>query len=293
VRFKFRNLLIAAVLYIWVLSVILGFSYAIFGGVRLLVVAILYAVGCMYGAKLMIDGALARISQGSVVEFSKSSATAALGEAWKSFHYLFESDEDLTQPLIARLSTDLQKKLGCSELKETTFRDIDRDLSQPEFRSFRLTLAPESVRRTRFHFLCAVSRTVNVQGLRWWVLVLGLRDPNKAFWRYALAPVTVPFVTLAYFRREFEPLHGLMSVDPGFFNSIDTLTRTREIEFVAYNALIDTLESFGIDTADLRLQRANILNVNVGDHGSVSIGSLIQGAFNRVTGGGNGGGGKA
>jgi hypothetical protein len=129
-----------------------------------------------------------------------------------------------------------------------------------------------------------------VQGIRWWVLVLGERDPNKVLFWYAFAPATVPFVVFSYLQRQFEPLHRLTSVDTGFFNSIDMLARTREIELVAYESLIDTLESFGIDTSDLRAQRANILNVNVTGGGSASIGSIVQGAFNRMSGAGAGAG---
>lgn len=290
-RFKLRNALIAAVLYLWAFSIVWGF--ASFIGKSAMFIFVLYVLACMYIAKWMIDDARSRTSQDNTVEFYKSSALAVFGEAWKSFHYLFEYKEDVTQSIITRMANDLQVKLGCTDLKETVFKDIDRDLPQPEARGFRLSLAPNSARRTRFHFLCGVSRTLNVQGLRWWVLVLGERDPNKVFWRFALAPLTMPFVILAYLRREFEPLHGLTSVDPGFFNSVDTLSRTREMEFVAYESFISTLESFGIDTSDLRAQRANILSINVGGGGNLSIGSMIQGAYNRVSGatsGGSGGG---
>jgi hypothetical protein len=291
VKFKIRNAVIAVVLYLWALSIVLGFSYALFHGVTLVVIFILYVLACMYGAKMMIDGALARTAEENVIEFSKASALAVLGEAWKSFHYVFECEKDIAETLLSRLTGDLQTKLGCSALKETDFKDIDGDLPETEVRGFRLSAAPGSIRKTRFNFLCAVSRTSNVHGLRWWVLVLGQRDPNKIFWRYALAPVTVPFVTFAYRRREFEPLHGLTSVDPGFFNSIDTLSRTREIEFVAYDSFVNTLESFGIDTTDLRAQRSNLLNINVSGDGRVSIGSVVQGAFNKLS-GDTGGGGK-
>ena len=289
-RFKLLNAVIGAALYLWALSIVAGF--AVFAGKIVVVVFVFYVLACMYGAKMMIEGAQSRTSQDNTVEFSKSSALAVMGEAWNSFHYLFECDKDVAPALITRMASDLQGKLGCSELKETTFKDIDGDLPQPEARGFRLASAPGSTRKTRFHFLCAVSRTRNVHGLRWWVLVLGERDPNKVFWRYALAPVTVPFVILAYRRREFEPLHGLTSVDPGFFNSIDTLSRTREMEFVAFDSLVNTLESFGIDTSDLRSQRANILSINVGGDSKVSIGSVIQGAYNRISGGGGSAGGQ-
>jgi hypothetical protein len=277
VKFKLLNIPVAAVLYLWVLFVFWEISHL------LTMIFIAYAAACMYGARLMIEHAEARHAQDGSVEFSKTGAIAVFGEARKSFHYVFYCERDVTQVLLTRLASELRSKLGCSELKETAFKDIDPDLPQPEIRGLRVAAAPGSTRKTRFTFLCSASRTGDVQGLRWWVLVMGERDPNKVFWRYATAPLSVPFVVRAYLRREFEPLHGLTSVDTGFFNSIDTLSRTREIEFVAYETLVATLESFGVDTSDLKAQRANILNINVSEGGRASVGSLVQGAFNRIS----------
>ena len=275
-RFKLRNALIAAVLYLYVLSMVW------FLGPVAILVLILYVGACMYAARQMIVGAESRQSDTNCVEFSKCNATVVYGDAWKSFYYVFDSEQQVIDELMTRMGSALRAKLGCEDLKETTLTDIDRELPRPERRSFRVAMAPNSLRKTRFHFLCTFSKTGNVQGVRWWIFVLGERDPNKVFWRYALAPLTVPFVALAYFRREFEPLHGLTSVDPGFFNSVDMLTRTREIEYVAFETLVATLESFGIDTSDLKEQRSNVLNVNVGNGGKATIGSVVQGAFNRL-----------
>jgi len=278
-RLKKRNVLVVIVLYLGLAT--LAWSH---GGAGLLLLLLLYGAACLAGAKAMVDGAEARRWKGGAVEFAKSEALSALGKPCASFHYVFASKQDLTLPLLARMQSELRSKLGCSDLRETSFRDIDQDLPRPETREFRLAAAPDSARHTRFHFLCSVTRTLNVQGIRWWVLVLGERDPNRVLFWYAFSPATVPFVGLAYLQRQFEPLHCLTSVDNGFFNSLDVLARTREIEFVAYESLMDTLDAFGIDTSDLLAQRANILNVNVNGGASATLGSLVQGALNRISG---------
>ncbi len=64
-------------------------------------------------------------------------------------------------------------------------------------------------------------------------------------------------------RREHDPLPGLLTVYPGFFNGIDVMTRTRELQFIAFETLVQVLDSFGVDTSDLKQQRADVLNVNV------------------------------
>ena len=168
-------------------------------------------------------------------------------------------------------------------MHEDAFKDVDRDLVSPETRPFLLTTAAETARKSGFALLCNFTRTANIQSVRWWMLVSGVRDPNKVFWRYVFAPLSAPFSVLPYLRRQYDPLSGLMTIYPGFFNGIDVLNRTREIQFVAFETLVEVLDSFGIDTTDLKQQRSNILNINVSG-GQTNFGSVVQGAMNKVTG---------
>jgi hypothetical protein len=46
---------------------------------------------------------------------------------------------------------------------------------------------------------------------------------------------------------------------------------------------VQVLESFNIDTSDLKQQKGNILNINV-TGGQINFGSVVQGAMNRVSG---------
>jgi hypothetical protein len=280
VKFKFRNALIAGVIYLIVLANVWAMGWPA------LIVFLLYVAGCMFIANQMIAGAESRQTQENTLEFSKYHPATVFGEEWKRFFHVFRSPESIHQEIIQRMTEALVTQLGCEPLKDTTVTDIDRDLPRPETRVFNVGIAPKTSRDSRFHFMCSLSRNLRITCVRWWVYVLGQRDPNKVFWRYALAPVQVPFVCLAYRRREFEPLHGLTSVDPGFFNQVDIATRTREIEFIAFETLIETLEAHGIDTSDLKLARANALTINVSGQGNASIGNIMQGAFGRFTGGG-------
>jgi hypothetical protein len=56
------------------------------------------------------------------------------------------------------------------------------------------------------------------------------------------------------------------------------------MQFVAFETLVSVLERFGVDTSDLKMQKGNILNINVSG-GNTSFGTVIQGALNRVTSG--------
>jgi len=113
--------------------------------------------------------------------------------------------------------------------------------------------------------------------------VSGLRDPNKLLWRYVGAPFQAPFQILPYRRREFDPVSGLMTIYPGFFNGLDVQYRTQAFQNVAFTTLVDVLDSFGIDTTDLKIQKASLLNINVSG-GHATFGSVVQGAMNKVKG---------
>ncbi len=219
---------------------------------------------------------------GGTIEFFQSNPLYR-DQQWGSFHHVFVSDQAVIQALLTNLSASLTSKLGCSELQPITLKDIDTELPAPESRSFLRSTAPHTVRKTLITLLCTFSRVANVQGLRWWISVQGQRDPNAVFWKYALSPVTVPFILWPYFTKRYQPDGGLNTIYPGFFNSNDVSSRVREIQLVAFNTLVETLDSFGIDTSDLKQQKANILNINVSG-GQTSFGSVVQGAMNRVMG---------
>jgi hypothetical protein len=284
VKFKIRTALIGAVIYLYLLGVLVAVSPV------LLLVFLVWAGACMAGAWAMIAGAKARKTH-HVVEFSQSGAANSIGSEFGSFHHVFYSRDPALESYRQALGDALKSKLGATEIQEVAFKDVDHGLPAPETRAFLLASAGETARRSGFFLMCHFTRTANIQGVRWWVLVSGLRDPNKVFWRYAFAPFSVPFTFVPYLRRDFDPLHGLTRIYPGFFNGVDILNRTREMQFVAFETLIEVLDSFGIDTADLRQQKGNILNINVSG-GQTSFGSVVQGAMNKVVGaaGASGGG---
>lgn len=274
-RFRITNALIAGIIYSAVALVLYQT-----GLVRLIAILI-YAFMTMVLMKYFIDAAERRKTM-NVIEFSQIEAINALGTNLGSFHHIFYSHEPVLEAFQNDLTSALQNKLGCTVLKQIEFKDVDRELAQPETRVFFAAEAPRTLRRTGFVLLYSFSRSNEVQSIRWWVVVEGGRDINKVFWRYVSAPVIVPFVLLAYIRRQYEPLYGVSTIYSGFFNSIDILSKTRELHYVTFETLIETLDNFGIDTSDLKQQKGDILNINVSG-GQTSFGSIVQGALNKVT----------
>lgn len=275
-KFKPLNALLAALLYLYMALM------AASGGPFVLVLVAAYVVGCMVVARAMIAGAESRRT-GNAVEFAQENAIEAVGIPHGSFHHVYHCVEDVNDDLRSALAEALRERLGCTDFREIALVDVDRSLQRPETRTFVIASAPQTARRSEPMLMCSFAKVANVQSVRWWILVSGIRDPNKLFWRYALAPFTVPFVAWPYVKREYDPLSGLKTVYPGFFNAVDVLNRTREVQYVAFETLVEVLDSFGIDTTDLKNQKANILNVNVSG-GKASFGAVVQGAMNKVSG---------
>lgn len=274
-RFKFRNIFIAGALYFGLAVLISQVEPS------LLIFAAVYIAICMVFTSGIIQGAERRRSE-KTIEFYQTDAIGSFGTQWGSFHHVFYSKNPILQLLKDALISALKDRLGCNTFEDISFKDVDRDLDKPETRVFMKINAPQTSRKTGFVLLFTLSRSGDVQGIRWWILIDGARDPNKVFWRYVFCPLILPSVLLPYWRRQYDPLIGLNAIYPGFFNSIDILSKVREIQFVAFETLVDTLDSVGIDTADLKQQKGNILNINVSG-GQTSFASVMQGAFSKVT----------
>lgn len=276
-RFRFRNLLSVVVLY----AVVVWLLYTGSESATLIIAFFVYAGVCIFLSSGMIKQAEARDS-GKVIEFSQSGALNALGSEWGSFHHVFFHSESVFDKLLSSFTHAFSEKFQSQPLKKLIFTDVDPELQEHEGRTFLYTSTPKTIRGTSFVFLATFAETSNVQTVRWWILIKGLRDPNKLVWRYALAPISFPFVARPYLKREYDPLPGITTIYPGFFSNIDVIRKTREIQFLAFQTLIDVLESYGIDTSDLKLQKANLLNINV-TGGQVTFGSVVQGAQNLVS----------
>jgi hypothetical protein len=277
VQLHITNVVAAIAIYLVLVSMLI-----VAGGALPTILFLVYAAICVYAVNGFITGAQSRRSD-NAVEFAQSGATNAIGVQFGSFHHVYASKEAVNEAYRSALNSALKTKLGCSEMREVTFKDLDDDLNSPESRTFELATAPASARKTEFSLLCHFTRSSDVQGVRWWMLVTGMRDPNKVFWIYVLAPLSVPLTLFPYMRRQYDPLSELMTIYPGFFNGIDVLNRTREMQFVAFETLVEVLDAHGIDTSDLKQQKATIFNINVSG-GKASFGSVVQGTMNRVAG---------
>src|SRR6516164_6987397 len=117
-RFHVRTAVIGAVLYLYVFGTLLVTSKWLF------LLALVYSLVCVFGARAMIQGAESRRSDGNRVEFSKHHPATVLGNSVSSFQYVFDCSNSIVEKVQTYIANDLVKKLGASEINSITFADI-------------------------------------------------------------------------------------------------------------------------------------------------------------------------
>jgi hypothetical protein len=273
--FKIRNAVIALAAYVaafvWTASVNPYFAVGL----------AVYVILCFLLVAILIKFSALKHSLNKI-EFFRYNPASPFGGQWASFHHLFYRKDNAFDEIHKNISTAISTRLNFTQLEPVEFIDKDKDVIEPEIRTLFKAVSAPTKQQTVFTFLYLATQNCDVIGVRWWVFCDGPFDYNKLFWRYASSPIYLPFNIISCLTGHANLLEGLTSIQPGFFNSLDVSSGTREIQFVAFETLVETLEKFGIDTSDLKMQKGNILNINV-TGGSTSFGAVVQGALNKIT----------
>jgi hypothetical protein len=249
----------------------------------LIVPVVIYIVICIFTSYLMLRSGI-KESNSTIVKFNQIGFLDRFGTQIGSFHFVFESEKNVIEEYKNRVELKLVQTIGGDPIQKIEATDIDRNLKpRNEKREFWLYSGPTTNRGTKLGLLFDLSQNIGMQSIRWWLVAKGAIDPNKKLWRYALAPLSVPFTIIPFLTKRYNPVEGVSQIDSGIFNSVDVLGRSREIQYVAFEELVKTLDKFEIDTSDLKSQKSNILNINVSG-GQTSFGAVVQGALNKVTG---------
>jgi len=230
----------------------------------------------------MLSGAVSRQRSGSY-DFWRDGAMNAMGETFGSFSHVFCCETYLGDELSQKMEALLRRRLGCGEAGTVTLRDIDPEQPERESREFRRILLPSDKYGTVCTLVFSQSVTGDAQGVRWWLLAKGPRNPNSLFWMYALAPIGNLFRLKEYFLRGYFPLSHLYTIRPGTFSILDVTNRLNEAHAVAFDILVETLDEHGVDTSGLKARNVNAMNINVSG-GSASFNNVVQGAMTKIMG---------
>lgn len=229
-------------------------------------------------AGLLLRRDVRRLSAGQHT-FRRSFPFASFGQEYGDFEHVFFHDTDLSPTIVARLDRALSG-LG-APLKHVELIDQDSALRSPDPRRFHLAQMQDTARGTKVFLALRVTSNASVQSVRWWVLMGGYVSRNSRLIFLGLSPISIWFWIVPYLMGRVNLVDRVRRVYGSAYNDMDVVTAARAANQITIDTLVAVLEDNGIDTSDLKMQRAQVMNINVSG-GKVSMGNVVQGAMNKV-----------
>ncbi len=245
--------------------------------------ALLVLLPCAVIAFRLSSNAVAR-AESTEHGFRKSFPLSPFGASYGDFEHVFYHSRKLESEILETVIRELKKKTPVQSIDPLTITDSDRDLKSRESRLFLRADAGQTQRGTTITLAMQMTSFGSMQSVHWWVLGGGYIDRNKRFNFAAYAGLTLWFWIIPYLKDEYDMLSHLRTVYPSSYNSMDITTRVRCVHEAVFGAMVMELEKHGIDTSDIKVQRAQVMNITVSG-GKLNVGNLVQGAKNRIAGG--------
>lgn len=215
------------------------------------------------------------------VSFRQRFPFARYGLEFGDFQHVFDHDADILPKLTERISQAVQARLTADLLQPVTITDHDPNLSQTEARGFLMSDMGTSARGTSMRLVVETRAFGHVQTVRWWIMLGGHVDRDKQL-RFLLAtPFTFWFWIIPYMRRNYNILNSVRSIYASSYNDFDLVARGRSVHQIVFDAMVEVLEEEEIDTSDIKMQRMQVMNINISG-GKVQMGNVVQGSMNKV-----------
>jgi hypothetical protein len=264
---------------------VVGFTYLLLfivaismGGLG--VVLSLYVIFSIFVGKMLLDKDIA-ISSQEDSRFKKTQPLKKHGVSLADFEYLYFFSDNIFVELRDEINDRILNSSIFPELRTVYFTDCDRRLLEPERRDFYLSSACGTRHGTEMALVLYTQSQGDAQFVHWWVLARGFIDPDRVFTLLANAPLALPFWIFASWRNELDLASASRNVYDSFYAKLDYTSLARYLHFVAFEALVKVLDNHGIDTSDLKVQRAQVMNFNISG-GQARFGNVVQ-AFKNAT----------
>ena len=215
--------------------------------------------------------------------FRRMDAFNYLGVARGSFEHVFSHARAIRSKLIKAIAAALETKGLSSSISTLVITDRDRNLKVNDARDFALMQVTSTTRVSGPSVIVRTQKVGDMHSIRWWLFEKGPITKNRKLVFLALAPVTIFLWPLYWARNKSFPARFLFTPYRSDYQEMDVFTRLRWAHETVFDAVADELDEAGIDTSTLRDQKAQIMNINISG-GKVNMGSVVQGAMNRVTG---------
>lgn len=269
-----KNSIKAWTLVYFALFVLLLVSFTAFLG-------LLIAIPAWVIAYMIMTNEIERANSGNH-RFKKLYPFRYLGGEVSSFRHTYVYSSEIGSELSLAISHRIESAFGFPPLASLNLTDIDNGLLQPVDRELLHSPAGMTDFGTDIHLVVNSDRLGEYAKFEWWVIIGGFIDSDKKFAFVAFAPLTIWFWLVSYLRNNFDVIGRLERIHDGEFNIRDTQFRVRSLHEAVFDTLVDELEARGIDTTGLRIQQAQVMNIDISG-GKVQMGNIMQGAMNNLS----------
>lgn len=231
-------------------------------------------------AYMIMNSEVERANSGSH-RFKKLYPFRYLGGEVSSFRHVYPHAEEIGPDLSQAISQRIESAFEFGPLLPLAVTDIDNHLNQTVDRTFLHSPAGMTDFGTDLHLVVNTDRLGEYAKVEWWVILGGFLDSDRKFSFVAFAPLTIWFWLIGYLRNNVDIIGRLERIHDGEYNLQDTIFRIRALHEAVFDTLLLELDARGIDTSSLRMQQAQVLNIDISG-GKVQMGNIMQGAMNNL-----------
>lgn len=213
--------------------------------------------------------------------FNKNYPFGYFGRPLGSFQYVFHHSYSIEKDIYSAVEAELIGKTPITSVKSVSIIDTDPALKNCEQRHFMKAESEPTSRGTAITLILNQSNFGSMRTIQWRVLAGGYLDENSKFNLIAYSMVTVFSWFGPYLRGELDLLSRVRTISSGAYNDMDVSTQVRCLHQVVFDAMIAELEKNGIDTSELKLQKIQMMNINISG-AKVNMGNLVQGATSKI-----------
>ena len=213
--------------------------------------------------------------------FNKNYPFGYFGRPLGSFQYVFHHSYSIEKDIYSAIEADLKGKMPITSVKSVSIIDTDPALKNCEQRSFMKAESEPTSRGTAITLILNQSNFGSMRTIQWRILAGGYLDKNSTFKLIAYSIFTLFFWIGPYLRGEVDLLSRVRTISSGAYNELDVSTQVRCLHEVVFDAMIAELAKNGIDTSELKLQKMQMMNINISS-GKVNMSNVAQGAMSKI-----------
>jgi len=213
--------------------------------------------------------------------FNKNYPFGYFGRPLGSFQYVFHHSYSIEKDIYSAIEADLKGKMPITSVKSVSIIDTDPALKNCEQRSFMKAESEPTSRGTAITLILNQSNFGSMRTIQWRILAGGYLDKNSTFKLIAYSIFTLFFWIGPYLRGEVDLLSRVRTISSGAYNELDVSTQVRCLHEVVFDAMIAELAKNGIDTSELKLQKMQMMNINISS-GKVNMSNVVQGAMSKI-----------